>query len=73
MLAYSSLTDPLPVGRDLHYTLDRLSFFAITCSKKSLEAMIVELDKENAKWLTMPARRRGNYIRTFYVSVYVSG
>ncbi len=69
MLAYPSLTDHLPVRNDLHYTLDKLSFFAITCSKRSLEDMIAELDSENTKWQAMPARRRSNYIRTFYVSV----
>jgi len=42
-------TDYLSVLRDLHYTLDKLGFFAITCSRTSLEAMIIEVDKENIK------------------------
>jgi hypothetical protein len=33
--------------------------------------MIVELDRENTKWEALPARRRANYIRTFYVSANI--
>jgi hypothetical protein len=59
-------TNPSLVHRDLHYTLDKLGFFAITCSKSTLKAMIAEVDQENAKWQWLAAQDVG-YKRVFLV------
>jgi hypothetical protein len=56
----------LPVNRDLYSNPD---IVAVTCSKATLEAMIVEVDKENATWL-MWTRQRSIYWRDFFVSAW---
>ena len=37
---------------------NKLGFFAVTCSKESLESMIVEVDRENEMWRAMELRRK---------------
>ncbi|PPQ81299.1 hypothetical protein CVT26_015208 [Gymnopilus dilepis] len=58
------LEDPsnlTPLDRNLHYVLDKLSLFAITCSKETLRSFIALVDEENAIWQA----RRGMYFRYF--------
>ncbi|PPQ88808.1 hypothetical protein CVT25_010459, partial [Psilocybe cyanescens] len=39
-----------PMDRNLHYTLDKLGFLAVTCSKATLQSLIYLVEKENAEW-----------------------
>lgn len=48
----------------LHYTLDKLGFFAITCDKPTLEAMLAVVKAENERY----DQEGGNYSRNFIVS-----
>ncbi|KDR66036.1 hypothetical protein GALMADRAFT_232746 [Galerina marginata CBS 339.88] len=50
-----------PLDRNLHYALDKLGFFAVTCSKPTLQALIYLVEKENAEW----QKRGGQYNRYF--------
>ncbi|KAJ3503080.1 hypothetical protein NLJ89_g8592 [Agrocybe chaxingu] len=57
----ASNLSPRQVDATLHYTLDKLGFFAITCSKDTLHALSDLLDAENRLFDV----RGGNYVRYF--------
>ncbi|CAA7268592.1 unnamed protein product [Cyclocybe aegerita] len=57
----ASNLSPPQVDATLHYTLDELGFFAITCSKDTLHALSDLLDAENRQFDV----RGGNYTRYF--------
>ncbi|KAF9562950.1 hypothetical protein CPC08DRAFT_706276 [Agrocybe pediades] len=50
-----------PLNRDIHYTLDKLGFLAVTCAKETLQSLISLVEKENEEW----KNRGGQYIRYF--------
>ncbi|KXN85511.1 hypothetical protein AN958_11236 [Leucoagaricus sp. SymC.cos] len=56
--APSNLT---PLDRNIHYTLDKLGFLAVTCSKATLQSLISLVEKENSEWQD----RGGDYMRHF--------
>ncbi|KAJ3502972.1 hypothetical protein NLJ89_g8640 [Agrocybe chaxingu] len=43
----NSASNLTPLDPTLHYTMDKLGFFAVTCSKVTLKAMIEVVDAEN--------------------------
>ena len=52
------------MDQTLHYTLDKLGFFAITCSKATLLAMLDVVKEQNKIY----DEREGMYNRNFDVS-----
>ncbi|KDR80413.1 hypothetical protein GALMADRAFT_1196707 [Galerina marginata CBS 339.88] len=58
-------TDYQLVDRNLHYTLAKLGFFAVTCSKETFLSLISLVEKENEEWQA----RDGDYTRRFEVGV----
>ncbi|KAF4621997.1 hypothetical protein D9613_009562 [Agrocybe pediades] len=46
----NSTSNLAPLDRNLHYTLDKLGFFAVTCSIATLRDMISLVEKENKIW-----------------------
>ncbi|KDR82024.1 hypothetical protein GALMADRAFT_135401 [Galerina marginata CBS 339.88] len=53
-----------PMDRNLHYTLDKLGFFAITCPRATLKSLISLVERENLKWQDR-AVRGASYSRDF--------
>ncbi|PPQ73761.1 hypothetical protein CVT26_011879 [Gymnopilus dilepis] len=54
-----------PLDRNLHYALDKLSFFAVTCSKETLKSMIALVDTENKNWQAQRNKGQRVYARSF--------
>ncbi|KAF9557060.1 hypothetical protein CPC08DRAFT_710699 [Agrocybe pediades] len=50
-----------PLHPNLHDALDKQGFFAVTCSKRTLEALIALVEAENNNFI----KRESNYIRYF--------
>ncbi|KAF4618113.1 hypothetical protein D9613_012684 [Agrocybe pediades] len=50
-----------PLDRSLHYALDKLGLFAVTCSKESLKALIALVERENKNF----ENNKGKYRRYF--------
>lgn len=53
-----------PMDRNLHYALNKLGFFAVTCSKSVLQNLISLVHDENVIWQERASQRR-HYIRRF--------
>ncbi|TEB33676.1 hypothetical protein FA13DRAFT_1812305 [Coprinellus micaceus] len=57
----NSASNLSPLDPWLHYTLDKLGFFAITCDKPTLEAMLAVVKAENERY----DQEGGDYSRNF--------